>query len=684
LYPLSSSCVDVFIVSGITVHFQAVSFVDVSLEYSKASNNHADVSLAILDSLSLFEQFSVQSNALASYALYHFAESLVTTFPGWRASQKLVQSVENSFKNTKILSSPSETGKDGKVAEEAEGQVEGEAVCRVQQVLGEFALDIALLQRPPVLVNLTPPHVSAITNNSASASANAGRASAVAAAQASTPVQGAALPVLVGGTAGVGTGTSAGAGAGAGLVQPGLSALRIERLTAKKSSWTAGELRDIKLRLIQLIPLGVFAPPLAVLIAVVLGNDPDEEVVAQATFKLNGCVNMLGIDKSAEVATAVCALLLSVCSPVTPPAGAPASTADGLRRTAMRAEVRVTALRWLARYLPAPLLAPSVRQTVSALFHMVFAPSSSSSPSPGLSSSSVSASVSSSLQGLSMRPGELAVLGAGMQLVDRVLPALDDAALGAVLGPVMQCVTKVLQAAADATNTAPVTSAATGASASAALSSFNPDSAGPSPAAATGLTASSSGAAVAVLLHAACYRVVQQVAERLMATCAAVDQLAAESLALEAAAVASAAAAAAAGDVLEEVQTRVMPMEVESSEQVTVGGRAGASGSQSGSGSGNGRDPLAAKEEVDAALAVVRRQQAVLSRAVVGDAGLLMVLFRLLDKEHQQRNEESIIALYRAMQCVREAYVMLQGRLLLLCVCFQQKIIVFIAEQNVR
>jgi hypothetical protein len=345
----------------------------------------------------------------------------------------------------------------------------------------------------------------------------------------------------------------------------------------------------------------------------------------------------------------------------------------------MRAEVRVTALRWLARYLPAPLLAPSVRQAVSALFHMVFAPSSSSSPLPGLSSSS--ASFSSSLRGLSMRPGELAVLGAGMQLVDRVLPALDDAALGAVLGPVMQCVTKVLQAAADATNTAPVTSAATGASASAALSSFNPDSAGPSPAAATGLTASSSGAAVAVLLHAACYRVVQQVAERLMATCAAVDQLAAESLALEVAAAASASAAAAA-DVLEEVETRVMPMEMESSEQVTVGGRAGASGSESGNRSG--RDPLAAKEEVDAALAVVRRQQAVLARAVVGDAGLLMVLFRLLDKEHQQRNEESIIALYRAMQCVREAYVMLQGRLLLLCVCFQQKIIVFISEENVR
>jgi len=51
---------------------------------------------------------------------------------------------------------------------------------------------------------------------------------------------------------------------------------------------------------------------------------------------------------------------------------------------------------------------------------------------------------------------------------------------------------------------------------------------------------------------------------------------------------------------------------------------------------------------------------AMYAKVTIEDAAMLLLLFQLLDREHAQRNESSILALYRAMNSLREAYILVQ------------------------
>lgn len=352
-----------------------------------------------------------------------------------------------------------------------------------------------------------------------------------------------------------------------GSVQAGLSAARVERLLAKKKSWTAADLKAIKLVLINLIPSKVFLPHHAVLIAVVLSHDVDAEVAAQATFKMNGCVNMLSIDKAAATATEVCTAVLATCCP---DEQAQKDIAVAHRRSTVKAEVRLAALRWLGRYLSLQL-GPSAKPILMAVFRSVFNPAAQAS----------GVSVASAL------PEEVAVVGAVLQLLELVLPQVDDKALMEMVLLVSVCLKKILQSFAYS------------------ASSF-------------------SAGEHHTIVRSSCYRIAEIVAARYVALSKQATTLSVEELALQ---------NAADSDSDPALSNSTL-------ETTNVSGGMSATVSKAAS---------QAKAVVDQ-----------LAKVTVEDAELLVLLFQLLDREHAQRNENSIIALYRAMNSLREAYLLVQ------------------------
>jgi hypothetical protein len=348
---------------------------------------------------------------------------------------------------------------------------------------------------------------------------------------------------------------SSGDSGAVGSVHPGLSPGRVERITSRKKQWSAEQLKSLKMSLITVIASGLFLPQHAVLIAVTLANDADAEVSAQATFKMNGVVNMMGIDQSADVAKTVCEAVLAICST---PGGDSTSTAAAAavhKRSALRPEVRLSALRWLTKYLPSHLTS-SAKRVVMLLFNSVFRPSA------GAAGASVAGLLNE----------EVAVVAATCQLLEALLLHIDDASLGPLVLLILLCVKKILQSFAYSTT------------------SFNVGE-------------------HHMELRSACYRIVELIAVKYTSVAK-----------------------------LEEARR------IDQAAMANVDSEPGTEEAASSA-------VTSAIPEPQSALV------AQLSKATVQDAELLMLLFQLLDREHEQRTESSILAIYRAMNALREAYI---------------------------
>lgn len=456
----------------------AITFVDITLEHSKAITDVQNAAAMLIAALPQFDAFTNASNSLCFYALLHFSIGIAKHF---ETQQSPVNLQEQSF----------------------------------QTILGDFALDICFLQRPQLAADV----------------------------------------------------------AAVGSVQPGLSVTRLDRLVTKKKSWSASDLKSIKLIMINLIASKVFLPHHAVLISVILSNDVDAEVSAQANFKMNGCVNILSIDTSVRTATEVCTAVLALCSS---DEQVHKDTPVAHRRSTIKAEVRLSALRWLGRHLPAQL-GPSAKAILMLVFRAVFNPAAQAS----------GVSVASSLT------EEVAVVGAALQLLDLVLPqVVDDQQFTGMVLLVSLCVKKILQSFAYS------------------ASSF-------------------SAGEHHTTVRSCCYRIAETIALRYVERS---KQLAARS-----------------------VEELALRNAVESSESVveyiSLDARAAAPASTP--------TPVGVVA-LSTSPGPTEATVAQLAKVTVEDADLLMLLFQLLDREHAQRNESSIVALYRAMNSLRDAFLLVQ------------------------
>ena len=464
----------------------AVSFVDVAIEFGVSKTAQKEAVIAVLDGLSEFAPFSSQSNALCYYATEYLTVGLAAH------------------------------------ASSVDATPDNKAYKQAQSVLGDFAIDIAMLQRPLVISN---------------------EQSAV------------------------------------GSVQAGLSASRVDRLTCKKKAWTAADLKATKLQLINLIPTGIFLPQHAAFISIVLSNDVDAEVATQAAFKMNGCANMLRIDKDPVVATEVVVSLLSYCSQPTAKPNAPV-VVNIHKRSLVRADVRLSTLRWLVRHLSSHLTS-SAKAIVTQLFQCVFAPVS------GVGASSNGTSEATSVA--SALTEEVAVIAASLQLLQALLERCEASLLTDKVMLILLCVKRVLQSFAYST-----TSFAAGEH------------------------------HVAVRLSSYC--IVEEIANKFRALRKQVT----------------------------EAQVNAMALRVSASvEEEKTEGMSNASGDIANTDTSAALAAAAtAKVESDAL--------AMYGKVTIEDAAMLLLLFQLLDREHAQRNESSILALYRAMNSLREAYMLVQ------------------------
>lgn len=133
----------------------------------------------------------------------------------------------------------------------------------------------------------------------------------------------------------------------AGSIQPGLSAERLARLTAKKSVWSVLDMKQYKLDLISSLSKQWLPTPCAVAITIVLSCDSDPDVVTQATFKMNGARSILP-DINANPLP-VLELLLTLCLPVTHGTQKNNGNLIVRQRTTLRTSVKCTILRWICK-----------------------------------------------------------------------------------------------------------------------------------------------------------------------------------------------------------------------------------------------------------------------------------------------------------------------------------------------
>jgi hypothetical protein len=398
---------------------------------------------------------------------------------------------------------------------------------QARSVLGDFAIDIALLQRPLII---------------------SGELSAV------------------------------------GSVQPGLSASRVDRLTGKKKSWTVADLKLIKMQLITLIPSGIFLSHHAVVLSIILSNDADAEVSTQATFKMNGCVNMLHIDKSPSEATEVCDTVLAFCSNEKEMQKNKTPVINIHKRSQLRADVRLSALRWLVRHLPMHL-AGSAKAIVTLVFQCVFSPTNNGTAD--------ATSVASALT------EEVAVIGAALQLLQALLDRVDASVLTEKVLLIMLCVKRVLQ--------------------SFAYSS-------------TSFVAGEHHIAV----RTSCYGIIESVAGKFRSLRKLATELQINAIALQA----------------------EMKVPVLETDEVAEGKIAEAEDAMEV----DAAAPLATSAPLTPVAAVLSPEVSLnmYVKVTIEDAALLMLLFQLLDREHAQRHESSILALYRSMNSLREAFILVQ------------------------
>ena len=132
-----------------------------------------------------------------------------------------------------------------------------------------------------------------------------------------------------------------------GSIQPGLSAERLARFTAKKTVWSVLDMKQYKLDLINSLSKQWLPTPCAVAITIISSCDSDTDVVTQATFKMNGARSILP-DINANPLP-VLELLLTLCLPVTQGIQKNIGNLLVRQRTTLRTSVKCAILRWICK-----------------------------------------------------------------------------------------------------------------------------------------------------------------------------------------------------------------------------------------------------------------------------------------------------------------------------------------------
>ena len=133
----------------------------------------------------------------------------------------------------------------------------------------------------------------------------------------------------------------------AGSIQPGLSAERLARLTAKKATWSASDMKQCKLDLVDSLSKQWLPTPCAVAIAIIASCDAETDVATQAVFKMNGARSMF-TDISTNPAP-VLDLLLCLCSPHAQVSRKKDANLFVHGRTNLRISVKCAILRWICK-----------------------------------------------------------------------------------------------------------------------------------------------------------------------------------------------------------------------------------------------------------------------------------------------------------------------------------------------
>ena len=133
----------------------------------------------------------------------------------------------------------------------------------------------------------------------------------------------------------------------AGSIQPGLSAERLARLTAKKATWSASDMKQCKLDLVDSLSKRWLPTPCAVAIAIIASCDAETDVATQAVFKMNGARSTF-TDISTNSAP-VLDLLLCLCLPHAQVSQKKDANLFVRGRTNLRISVKCAILRWICK-----------------------------------------------------------------------------------------------------------------------------------------------------------------------------------------------------------------------------------------------------------------------------------------------------------------------------------------------
>lgn len=173
----------------------------------------------------------------------------------------------------------------------------------------------------------------------------------------------------------------------AGSIQPGLSAERVARLTAKTEGWFLPHLSELKLEILNTMSPSWMNFKYIATIVMVCVCDSDVEVSKQAVYKLNGLKSSINnpppITPANASAAEVVAFLLRLCmigsdSTLSQISVTPDSECDNaslLHRIQIRVEVRITALRWIRNEAAECVVLPTVRKYALGVIKRVFATS---------------------------------------------------------------------------------------------------------------------------------------------------------------------------------------------------------------------------------------------------------------------------------------------------------------------
>lgn len=222
-----------------------------------------------------------------------------------------------------------------------------------------------------------------------------------------------------------------------GSVQPGLSASRVDRLTCKRKTWPMESINKLKLSFIELVPDKVMLSSQSVLLSILCSSDPSSEVSTQATFKMNGVANILGLNDSSSLPVIEFLLAVIVADGSLPYPGEilPVLHSPVHRRSAMRVEVRVSIMRWLLKNMGRRLVS-AVKGVFTVLFKGVFAKHSRKGGGGGVSPA----------EELSLSSEDYMMLRYSLQMVQTLTrpSGLDDEHLTKVVVVIMKCIKKIL------------------------------------------------------------------------------------------------------------------------------------------------------------------------------------------------------------------------------------------------